>query len=380
MKSFAFARAWAQDLALPLWITNGFDERRGLFHERLDFDRQPIELPASRLMVQARQIATYSRASLAGWHAGADDKVASCLAHVERLYHRADGHPGWIFSIDPDGKPANRVRDLYAHAFIIYALAWSHRLTGDPHAIRLADETLAEIDVVLAAPHGGHFDAAPTDDPTRRQNPHMHLVEAVLALYEATGRERDLARATALIELALARFIDRENGALLEDFTLDWQPLNPRGKNRVEPGHLFEWVWLLGEYRRLGGTVPEAVTDKLLFFGLEHGLDAETGLIVDAVTEDGSVMIPSYRAWPHAEGVKALVTAAQAGQPDAAKMADHLLASLISFAPESYEGGWLDRFDVDGTPLVDHMPASTLYHVMGALFEAEKLDRSEGGA
>src|SRR5690606_13853487 len=136
-------------------------------------------------------------------------------ANVERLYHRGDGHPGWIFSIAPDGTPASRVRDLYAHAFILYALAWSYRLTGDPHAIRLADETLAEIDVVLAAPHGGHFDAAPTDDPTRRQNPHMHLVEATLALHEATGRERDLARASALIDLALTRFIDRENGALL---------------------------------------------------------------------------------------------------------------------------------------------------------------------
>jgi mannose/cellobiose epimerase-like protein (N-acyl-D-glucosamine 2-epimerase family) len=379
LKSFAFAKAWAQDFALPLWSTAGFDARRGLFHERLDFDGKPIALPASRLMVQARQIATYSRASLAGWHRSADDKVATCLAAVERLYHRADGHPGWIFSINAEGKPANRVRDLYAHAFIIYALAWSHRLTGDPHAIRLADETLAEIDVVLAAPHGGHFDAAPTEDPTRRQNPHMHLVEAVLALYEATGRERDLKRASRLIELALTRFIDGESGALLEDFTPEWQPLHPRGQNRVEPGHLFEWVWLLGEYRRLGGSVPEPITDKLLFFGLEHGLDQASGLIVDAVTEEGSVMIPSFRAWPHAEGVKALVTAAQAGQPDATKMADHLLSSLMTFAPDTYEGGWLDRFDADGTPLVDHMPASTLYHVMGALLEAEKLVPSETG-
>jgi mannose/cellobiose epimerase-like protein (N-acyl-D-glucosamine 2-epimerase family) len=52
-------------------------------------------------------------------------------------------------------------------------------------------------------------------------------------------------------------------------------------------------------------------------------------------------------------------------------MADHLMASLLTFAPDSLEGGWMDRIEADGTPLVDHMPASTLYHVMGALFEAE---------
>lgn len=371
MKSLAYAKAWATEAALPLWAEIGFDRKRGLFHERLDFERQPIALPASRLMVQARQIATFSRASLKGWHKGADEAVITCLANVERLYHRGDGHPGWIFSIDADGKPASRVRDLYAHAFIVYALAWSHRLTGDPHAIRLADETLAEIDVVLAAPHGGFLDAAPSTDSTRRQNPHMHLLEAVLALYETTGRARDFARADALVKLALERMIDPDGGALLEDFSPDWKPLLPRGENRVEPGHQFEWYWLLGEYRRLGGIVPESVTDRLLMFGLDHGLDQATGLIVDAVTDTGSVMIPSFRSWPHAEGVKALVTATREGQPGAAEMADHLMASLLTFAPDSLEGGWMDRIEADGTPLVDHMPASTLYHVMGALFEAE---------
>ena len=371
MKSLAYARAWATEAALPLWAETGFDRQRGLFHERLDFDRKPIALPATRLMVQARQIATFSRASLKGWHKGADEAVVTCLANVERLYHRGDGHPGWIFSIDADGKPASRVRDLYAHAFIVYALAWSHRLTGDPHAIRLADETLAEIDVVLAAPHGGFLDAAPSADPTRRQNPHMHLLEAVLALYETTGRARDFARADTLVKLALERMIDPESGALLEDFSPDWKPLLPRGENRVEPGHQFEWYWLLGEYRRLGGIVPESATDRLLMFGLDHGLDQSTGLIVDAVTDSGSVMIPSFRSWPHAEGVKALVTATREGQPGAAEMADHLMASLLTFAPDSLEGGWMDRIEADGTPLVDHMPASTLYHVMGALFEAE---------
>ncbi|MCX5520254.1 AGE family epimerase/isomerase [Kaistia defluvii] len=377
MKSLDYARAWATEAALPLWAETGFDRQRGLFHERLDFERRPIILPASRLMVQARQIATFSRASLKGWHKGADEAVVTCLANVERLYHRGDGHPGWIFSIDADGKPASRVRDLYAHAFIVYALAWSHRLTGDPHAIRLADETLAEIDVVLAAPHGGFLDATPSADPTRRQNPHMHLLEAVLALYETTGRARDFARADALVKLALDRMIDPESGALLEDFSPDWKPLLPRGENRVEPGHQFEWYWLLGEYRRLGGIVPESVTDRVLMFGLDHGLDQETGLIVDAVTDTGSVMIPSFRSWPHAEGVKALVTATREGQPGAAEMADHLMASLLTFAPDSLEGGWMDRIEADGTPLVDHMPASTLYHVMGALFEAEDAANSK---
>ncbi|MCX5493651.1 AGE family epimerase/isomerase [Kaistia dalseonensis] len=379
MKTLGAARNWAVAKALPLWSSHGRDG--ALYHERLDFEHRPVALPARRLMVQARQIATFSRASLAGWHGADDAHMAGCLASVERLYFRADGGDGWVFSIDPAGRPANATRDLYAHAFILYALAWSFRQTGDPGTIRLADKTLDSIDTVLAAPLGGFLDAAPSTDPTRRQNPHMHLLEGLLALYEATGSERYFVRAQALVGLARSRFIDPRSGALLEDFGPDWQPLNPAGSNRVEPGHLFEWAWLFEEYNRLGGDVPIGIVDGLLAFGLRHGLDGETGLIVDAVNETGACTARTVRSWPHAEGVKAFAAAAKRGQPGAAEMADYLLGRLMdSFAPDELHGGWIDRRGVTGEPLVDHMPASTLYHIAGAILEADSLFGSDRSA
>jgi mannose-6-phosphate isomerase len=369
VKTLATARIWAIEQALPLWSSAGLEGP--LYHERLDFDGRPAIVPARRLMVQARQIATFARADLAGWHNGSEAHHA-CLTTVERLYHRADDAPGWVFSIGEDGRPASPVRDLYAHAFILYALAWNYRSSGDPASIHLADQTLDAIDQRLAAPHGGFLDAAPSGDRTRRQNPHMHLLEALLALFEATGTEHYFVRAQALVELARNRFIDRETGALLEDFGPDWQPLFVRGSNRVEPGHLFEWAWLFEEYNRLGGDVPVGVPDALLAFGLRHGLDAPSGLIVDAVTDRGAPMTGTFRSWPHAEGVKAFAAAARRGAPGAAEMADHLMGRLMTrFAPGHMAGGWVDRLDAQGRPLVDHMPASTLYHVMGAIFEAE---------
>ena len=82
----------------------------------------------------------------------------------------------------------------------------------------------------------------------RRQNPHMHLLEALLALHAATGEKNWLRRAGALVDLFKRRFSDPQTGALIEFFAEDWSP-RPGDEGRLrEPGHQFEWVWLLYEY------------------------------------------------------------------------------------------------------------------------------------
>ncbi len=376
MKALAPARRWAIERALPLWSTTGFDPALGLFHERLDLDRRPIASSPRRVMVQSRQVASFARATLCGWHRPGPE--ADALETMIRLYHQRDGAPGWIFSLNPDGSPASLVRDLYAHAFILYAIAWGYRVSGASGLIALADTTLADMDHIFAAPHGGFRDAVPASDEIRRQNPHMHLLEALLALHEATGAERYMARAAHLIALATDRFIAADGGALIEDFAHDWQPLDAPGENRVEPGHLFEWAWLFGEVQRLGGTVDGAVRQRLIAFATRTGLDPATGRIVDAVNERGRVLAASTRSWPHAEAVKAFAAASLGGAPGAEASADLLLTYLMTtFAPDRLEGGWIDRFDAEGQPLVDHMPASTLYHIAGAIIEADRAFGSE---
>ena len=182
-----------------------------------------------------------------------------------------------------------------------------------------------------------------------------------------------MARAEHLIALATDRFIAADGGALIEDFGHDWQPLEAAGENRVEPGHLFEWAWLLGEYARLGGSIDNGVRERLIAFATRTGLDPATGRIVDAVNERGTVLAASTRSWPHAEAVKAFAAAALGGTADAEHAADLVLGMLMqTFAPDRLEGGWIDRFDASGVPLVDHMPASTLYHISGAILEADR--------
>jgi mannose/cellobiose epimerase-like protein (N-acyl-D-glucosamine 2-epimerase family) len=134
--------------ALPLWASSGFDEENGSFQERLDFCGKHTQSQSCRLMVQCRQIVVYARASILGWY---DDGRQLPLRAFERAceqYHSPDGEPGWAFSVHPDGQVVDASRDLYAHAFVLYMLAWTYRLTGDPSVLRLANSTLSDIDQI----------------------------------------------------------------------------------------------------------------------------------------------------------------------------------------------------------------------------------------
>ena len=364
-------RDWLSAKALPLWSDAGFDGKRSLYHERLNWDGRPVPMSGLRLMVQARQISTYCRATLDGFY-DASAQALRCLDIVEHAYHGSDGDAGWVFSLAPNGTPADSRRDLYAHAFILFAYGWAIRLTGEERYRKIARQTAQEVERIFAAPDAGYLDTIPPTDSLRRQNPHMHLFEAYLVLFEATGDEYYLERLRSLIALTRNHLIDRRSGLLLEFFDSSWKPSEPASHNRVEPGHLFEWAWLLGEYERLVSPSGEDMTgltetaERLFRSGLSCGIDPKTGFALDAMTEDGVVFERSTRIWPQTELLRLLSTRQLLGRPESIPVHDLGAAFLARFTPSCLAGGWIDRFNEAGSPLVDYMPASSLYHIYGA--------------
>ncbi|MGY6768565.1 AGE family epimerase/isomerase [Komagataeibacter sp. NFXK3] len=370
---FGALRDWMAQAALPLWIEAGFDPVRKLFHERLGFDAAPCNPPALRLMVQARQIATYVRAADDG-HSSAGATALACMAQVRKEYWRADGAPGWVFSLGPDGALADTRRDLYAHAFILYACAWSYRLSGERTWLETARQTVDEITTLFGTPQpGGYLDTVPGQDGFRRQNPHMHLLEAFLALAEVGGGEMYLDHARALAVLGMRHFM-LPGGAVGELFTPLWQPSAPPGQNRTEPGHVFEWAWLLAEYARLAGEGADSpfmhASARLHAFGMRHGVCPGTLAVCDAVTDHGAPLEATTRIWQQTEFIRQLARRAAGGDGGAQDLLAPACARFArAYVPPGLRGGWFDRLGSDGTPLDGYMPASSLYHIYGAVRE-----------
>ena len=355
-----------------MWSTRGFDAAAGRFRERLDNQGAPLDVP-HRAMVQARQIYVYSHAHLLGWHDGGAALAERAMASLQRDFaHDSGGETSFTFSIDGRGSVVSDTRDAYTHAFVLFATAWLHRVTGDVTLLTLAERTDAFVRAHLVDPrHGGVFESYPTTTRTKRQNPLMHLLEAYLALERSAPGRDWLARAATIIDLFRSRLFDRDRGVLLEHFAQDWSAHpDPALADVVEPGHHFEWVWLLEEYEQLAGIPLVEPREALHEFALAHGVSKD-GLVQDELASDGSVRKRSHRVWPHTEAIKAADTRHADGDSGADALAEGMADVLLErFLDRPFRGGWIDHISADGSPLVDYVPASSLYHLMFAASDA----------
>jgi mannose-6-phosphate isomerase len=121
------------------------------------------------------------------------------------------------------------------------------------------------------------------------------------------------------------------------------------------------------------GEKGNGVAAALYAYADRHGFDAE-GFVVDELLDDGTIHKPSRRCWPQAEAIKADVAAFEAGDARAAMRAQGIVSRLMqTFLGRPVSAGWIDHVDVAGNPIVDFMPASTLYHVFLAAAEADRV-------
>ncbi|MBT4905504.1 MAG: mannose-6-phosphate isomerase [Rhodospirillaceae bacterium] len=379
-------QAWLTQQALPLWSQAGFDAAADGFVECLTLDGQPLLDRDKRVRVQARQIYVYSHAHLLGWTPpdggpSALDVAGSGFRFVTDNYWRADCG-GFVYSAARDGTPADTRIEAYEQAFALFACAWYHRASGDPDALTWAKRTLAFLDENLADPaHGGYFENLPHDLP-RRQNPHMHLLEALLALHGATADTAYLDRARVIVDLFRSRFLDGNTGTLGEFFEADWTPAPGTAGQTVEPGHHFEWAWLLRRYAEASGVDTGKEADALYQFAMTHGSDhapgPAQGLAFDSVLRSGAdprlghgtSLDDNKRLWVQTEAIKAQTARLESGPDDLASAhLEILLERLFGLYLAVEDGNWQDHLDANGHGFSQTAPASSFYHLFLCLTE-----------
>lgn len=363
------------DVVLPFWAASGFLDRYGMYCERTDLAGRPLLDVPHRSMVQARQIFVYTHAERTGQWRGGGEKAMVALDTLLQLYSDdGDLSRGLAFSIGLNGSTVSTVRDAYAHAFILFALASAYRLNPDPKFRNAAEAIVAFVDMQLIdKQHGGLFESYPRQGTVKLQNPLMHLLEASLALHEAWPDRGHLDRAGRIVALFRDRLFRSAHGVLLERYASDWSAAEPPEPSTFfEPGHQFEWAWLLQWYDGLAGTDHGNIADRLWRSACEKGVGPD-GLCFDEVAFDAAFTKRNHRAWPHTEGIKAAGVRIMRGDVKSETEFAAFLTALNSvFLVGPFPGGWLDRVDVDGNRMVDVVPASTLYHLYSALVEASR--------
>ena len=252
------------------------------------------------------------------------------------------------------------------------ALSWLARTTGDAQVRALLDLVLAFCEEKLTDANGYLREAIPDEFP-RRQNPHMHMLEAMIAAVETISHPEAAMRATRYRRMLEKTFLDRSTGLLLEYFDANWRPVIEDEASVVEPGHMAEWVWLIRKYERLFGQKASPIGTHLLGAAL-RAAEPQYGFLIDEIDSLQQVRLGSRRLWPQTELIKAWLAQYETGVDRADEAAETLIEHLsATYLSGPFAGGWYDSYNAAGEISIDTVPASTLYHIFVATAEADRL-------
>jgi len=247
---------------------------------------------------------------------GADRIIDHGMAFIWTR-HRDATHGGYHWGVDDAGL-VNPTKQAYGHAFVLLAAA-SAKVAGHPDADRL----LADVTEVLLARFWDAAAGATTEEYAadwqslgdyRGQNSNMHLTEALMAAYEATGDGQYLAMAERIADLIINRHARAEGWRVAEHFDAAWNvdrayagdPMfRPAG---TTPGHALEWARLLNQLHALGGKrhgwMIEAAR-ALFLHTCAIGWDRARGGFYYTLTWDDAPDRADRYWWPCCEGIAA---------------------------------------------------------------------------
>lgn len=356
-------RDWLWE-AFETWAQNGWDERRGGFVEQLTMNGAPDTLATRRVRVQARQVFSFSKAIEIGWPNAdrANALVDAGIRYIDTKLRHPGG--GWVHTVNAEGSTIDQKRDLYDHAFIIIAGSAAYRATGSQRALKIADDAITFIDKELKDHHsGGWFEAQPAVLP-RRANPHMHLLEAMLAYYHATGCEEALKRASEIVRLFETRFFQPATDIMAEYFAQDWQLTSSQDETRFEPGHHYEWATLLSEYEAVTKHDTGSWRRRLIRRADSSSVVSNTNFVANQMNAQGDVINNGSRLWHQLERFRSyLIHPGEQSSVSSDKLFRDIFDTYLSRGPK---GGWVDEIDPTGNPVSCAVPASMLFHLVTA--------------
>ncbi|SCX23715.1 AGE family epimerase/isomerase [Agrobacterium rosae] len=368
-------RRWLDEDALTMWWEIGASKPDSGFYERIGQNAKPMLGDNRRSRVQPRQAYCYAAAGQKGWQGDWQKAVTHGLNWFDKVYRLENGLYGNL--ADSSGKLIDPTFDFYNQAFALFAAAQTAMVFPERRE-DMRDRALSILKTLqddYAHPVAGFEEANPPREPLC-SNPHMHFFEAMLAWEKVDPDGPWYELTDQIAHLAMQKFIDPTSGGLREFFDHDWNP-TPGDKGRImEPGHQFEWAWLLTRWGILRNDSAAIAKAKRLFeIGEKYGICPRRKVAVMSLYDDFTVYDPLARLWPQTEWLKAAVRLASVTHGEDRyrylTSAIRAIGALQPFLDTPVAGLWFDKWP-DDAPMIDEpAPASTFYHIVCAIHEAE---------
>ncbi len=343
-RTFHRSWLWGQGERLLDFFGPATIDPAGGFYD-LSREGKPIDTPR-QLHVTTRMIHCHVVGHLLG-RPGSAEIIDHGMQFLKEGHHDK-AHGGYFWSLE-DKTPADSTKQAYGHAFVLLA-ASSAKLVGHP----LAEEIIADVTEVIETrfweeAHGAvseeyNSDWSPISN-YRGQNSNMHLTEALMAAFEATGDHGYLDKAKRIAGLIIGQHAAALDYRVAEHFNENWvldkgyagnEMFRPSG---TTPGHWLEWSRLCLQLYALDGKRLDWLRDAAVALfqqSVDLGWDKKHGGFFYTLDWDNNPRMREKLWWPVCEAIGAS-------------------AFLNAHAPSDYHETWYRKlWDFAASHLIDN--------------------------
>lgn len=361
--------AWLANDVFPLWTARAVDATNGGFVESLDAQAAVVPGPR-RAMVQARQIYAYTEA-LKLKILNSEDVLSLIRKNCKFIENYSLPNGAYLHAVTAAGEPVQLQSELYTQAFMLFGLARAYECLGDSDLKSRALKLISYLNRERKNNSGG-FTEIKNEQVVYQSNPHMHLFEAVIEWIRIDTDPVWKKIAHDMYHLCQTHFVNNKIGVVAEYFSENWAVMTENNRFVFEPGHQYEWAWLIVQYEQLLKLPRTALPEMLFKIAEAHGVNQVTQLAYDELYSDFTIKKSSSRFWPQCERIKAAVQiglyAQPTQQPEFAAAADAALNALNDYFKTPTLGLWQDTKDGEKF-IAQPSKASSLYHIINALSE-----------
>ena len=399
---------------LPFWRTHGVDTEFGGFLTYFDAKGNPTGETVKTQLCQARMIYTYASAHRAGLGGGEFLDIARQGVDFLIKHFWDDKFGGWYWTCDQQGNPINDSKLTYGLSFAIYALSEYGMASQDPRGIEWAVRSYEALQTLAADnQHGGYYEFLERDWSKKKPGKyggdrksfdvHMHLMEAMTNLYEATGSRAHRDRAIEIIGLILERILHPEFRLGIAQFSLDWKPLRQilfadvwgsdrdadddqgRPMNNTSFGHNVEFAWLLNHaigILDLDADIYKPVLRSAWDHCCAYGIDWERGGVCCEGPYDGPARESNKEFWQQAECLVGMLDAYLVfGDEKYLDAYENVHRFVMDFVVNHEVGEWFPLLDENNRVVWDYMGHAWKinYHTVRSMIQSEaRLQRIAG--